>query len=81
MVFGVAGPAFGYLTEDGGDSWTVVYEDDREAVFFNSLKFSKSTHGIALNPSSTKAITLAGQSQGKQASLQREAKAESPGLN
>ncbi|MCP4455256.1 MAG: oxidoreductase [Planctomycetes bacterium] len=49
MVFGVAGPVFGYMTEDGGDSWTVVYEDERDTVFFNSLKFSDSTHGIALS--------------------------------
>ncbi|NQV34929.1 MAG: oxidoreductase [Phycisphaeraceae bacterium] len=49
MVFGVSGPVFGYLTEDGGDSWMIVYKDNREAVFFNSLKFSDSTHGIALS--------------------------------
>jgi hypothetical protein len=49
MIFGVAGPVFGYLTEDGGDTWTVVYKDNREAVFFNSLKFADSTHGIALS--------------------------------
>jgi photosystem II stability/assembly factor-like uncharacterized protein len=49
MVFGIAGPTFGFLTKDGGDTWTVVYKDSREAVFFNSLKFSDSTHGIALS--------------------------------
>lgn len=49
MVFGVAGPVFGYITEDGGDSWTVVYEDPRDPVFFNSLKFADSTHGVALS--------------------------------
>jgi photosystem II stability/assembly factor-like uncharacterized protein len=49
MVFGVAGPVFGYLTEDGGDTWTVVYKDNRDAVFFNSLKFADSTKGIALS--------------------------------
>lgn len=49
MVFGVSGPVFGYLTEDGGESWAAVYEDNREAVFFNSLKFSDSTHGLALS--------------------------------
>ncbi len=49
MVFGVAGPEFGYVTDDGGDSWMVVYKDDREAVFFNSLKLADSTRGIALS--------------------------------
>lgn len=49
MVFGVVGPVFGYLTKNGGDTWTAVYEDKREAVFFNSLKFADNTHGIALS--------------------------------
>ena len=49
MVFGVTGPVFGYTTEDGGDSWTLVYEDNRDVVFFNSLKFADSTNGIALS--------------------------------
>ena len=49
LVFGVSGPVFGYLTEDGGASWTVGYKDSRDAVFFNSLKFSDTTHGMALS--------------------------------
>lgn len=49
MVFGVAGPVFGYLTEDGGDTWTTVYKDNREAVFFNSLKFADDANGLAVS--------------------------------
>jgi len=49
MVFGVVGPVFGYITDDGGDSWTAVYKDNRDGVFFNSLKFADSTHGLALS--------------------------------
>ena len=49
MVFGVSGPVFGYRTEDGGDTWTAVYEDDRDPVFFNSLKLSDSRRGLALS--------------------------------
>src|SRR5210317_1917750 len=27
MVFGVAGPDFGYKTENGGESWEVIFQD------------------------------------------------------
>lgn len=49
LVFGVSGPVFGYLTEDAGETWTAVYRDDRDPVFFNSLKFCSDTHGLAVS--------------------------------
>ena len=33
MVFGVAGLAFGYLTENGGESWEVVFQDSTIGLF------------------------------------------------
>ncbi len=49
MVFGVAGPDFGYLTEDGGENWEVAYRDTTTGLFFNSLKFADEKHGLAVS--------------------------------
>ncbi|WP_346856607.1 hypothetical protein [uncultured Draconibacterium sp.] len=49
MVFGVAGPEFGYKTEDGGNSWEVVFRDTTQALFFNSLKFADAKNGLAVS--------------------------------
>ena len=35
MVFGVAGPNFGYKTEDGGQTWEVIFQDTTKGLFFN----------------------------------------------
>lgn len=49
MVFGVAGPAFGYLTEDGGENWKVIFQDSTLGLFFNSLKFADDKIGLAVS--------------------------------
>jgi photosystem II stability/assembly factor-like uncharacterized protein len=49
MVFGVSGPAFGYATEDGGESWEVVFQDTTSGLFFNSLKFADKNNGLAIS--------------------------------
>ncbi len=49
LVFGVAGPAFGYLTEDGGENWNVVYNDTTKGVFFDSVKFADQNTGLAVS--------------------------------
>ncbi len=49
MVFGVAGPTFGYLTENGGESWEVVFQDSTKGLFFNSLKFADDKNGLAVS--------------------------------
>lgn len=49
MVFGVAGPAFGYLTEDGGENWQVVFQDTTKGLFFNSLKFADEKNGLTVS--------------------------------
>uniref|UniRef100_UPI0032177737 hypothetical protein n=1 Tax=uncultured Draconibacterium sp. TaxID=1573823 RepID=UPI0032177737 len=49
MVFGVAGPDFGYKTEDGGKSWEVVFQDTTKGLFFNSLKFADENYGLAVS--------------------------------
>lgn len=49
MVFGVAGPEFGYCTEDGGESWKVIFRDSTEGLFFNSLKFADDKNGLAVS--------------------------------
>ena len=49
MVFGVAGPQFGYFTESGGESWEVVFQDTTKGLFFNSLKFADDNIGLAVS--------------------------------
>ena len=49
MVFGVAGPAFGYMTENGGESWEIIFQDSTKGLFFNSLKFADSKNGLAVS--------------------------------
>jgi photosystem II stability/assembly factor-like uncharacterized protein len=49
MVFGVAGPEFGYKTYDGGNSWEVVFQDTTQGLFFNSLKFADAKNGLAVS--------------------------------
>ncbi len=49
LVFGVAGPGFGYKTTDGGKNWTVVFEDSTKGLFFNSLKFADAKNGLAVS--------------------------------
>lgn len=49
MVFGVEGPEFGYKTEDGGNTWEVVFRDTTPGLFFNSLKFADENNGLAVS--------------------------------
>ncbi len=49
MVFGVAGPDFGYKTDDGGKSWEVVFRDTTQGVFFNTLKFADENNALAVS--------------------------------
>lgn len=49
MVFGVAGPDFGYSTENGGKSWEVIFRDTTKGLFFNSLTFADAKNGLAVS--------------------------------
>lgn len=49
LLFGVGNPGRAYYTNDGGESWTIVYENSAEGIFFNSLKFADKDMGIALS--------------------------------
>ncbi|MDX8338511.1 hypothetical protein SLH46_04915 [Draconibacterium sp. IB214405] len=49
IVFGVAGPEFGYKTIDGGATWNVVFQDTTRGLFFNSVKFADVKHGLAVS--------------------------------
>ena len=66
MVFGVAGPEFGYITNDGGESWDVVYQDTTKGLFFNSLKFADEKNGLAVSdPINRKLFVLRTEDGGK----------------
>ncbi|WP_319592169.1 hypothetical protein [uncultured Draconibacterium sp.] len=49
IVFGVAGPEFGYKTIDGGATWNVVFRDTTSGLFFNSVKFADAKNGLAVS--------------------------------
>ncbi len=49
LVFGVSGPDFGFLTEDGGKNWKTVYNNVTSGVFFDSVDFSDSETGLAVS--------------------------------
>nr|WP_321354799.1 hypothetical protein [uncultured Draconibacterium sp.] len=49
IVFGVAGPDFGYKTIDGGATWSVVFSDSTSGLFFNSVKFADVKNGLAVS--------------------------------
>lgn len=49
MVFGVAGPDFGFYTNDGGISWKTVFQDTTKGLFFNSMKFADENYGLAVS--------------------------------
>lgn len=49
LVFGVAGPEFGYKTVDGGATWNVVFSDTTSGLFFNSVKFADAKNGLAVS--------------------------------
>jgi len=40
-------PARLYRTDDGGASWTLVYEDTRPEIFFDAMRFADAKFGIA----------------------------------
>lgn len=67
MVFGVAGPQFGYYTEDGGKNWDVVFKDSTKGLFFNSLKFADENNGLAVSdPVDGKFFVLRTENGGKE---------------
>jgi photosystem II stability/assembly factor-like uncharacterized protein len=48
LLMGIASPARFYLTEDGGESWTLVHEDTRDGIFFDSIAFWDDKRGVAI---------------------------------
>ena len=49
IVFGVAGPDYGYQTFDGGKNWKVIYSDSTDGLFFNSINFANEYVGLAVS--------------------------------
>ncbi len=38
-----------YKTEDAGQHWTLLYEDEREGIFFDAMAFFSPRHGLAFS--------------------------------
>lgn len=49
LLFGISYPGRAYYTADAGDTWEMVYENDTEGIFFNSLDFADDNTGMALS--------------------------------
>ena len=49
IVFGISRPGRAYYTDDGGDSWNIVYENNNEGIFFDSVVFTDENTGLALS--------------------------------
>ena len=47
VVMGVGSPGVLYRTEDGGQTWDQVYEDQRANIFFDAMDFWNDQQGIA----------------------------------
>jgi len=48
LALTIASPGRIYRTHDGGDSWEMVFEDDRAGVFFNCMDFADDQRGYAV---------------------------------
>ena len=49
LVFDISSRGRAFMTCDGGESWEQVYSSPKDGAFFNSVKFSDKTHGIAIS--------------------------------
>ncbi len=49
IVMGIGKPARFFKTTDGGNTWDLIYYDDREGVFFDGLSFWNKKRGIAFS--------------------------------
>ncbi|MFO7755351.1 MAG: hypothetical protein R6V34_05155 [Bacteroidales bacterium] len=49
LLFGISYPGRAYYTSDAGDTWEMVYENNTEGIFFNSLNFADDNRGMALS--------------------------------
>ncbi|SEW41742.1 WD40/YVTN/BNR-like repeat-containing protein [Chitinophaga arvensicola] len=48
IVLNAGEPALIFLTVDGGTSWTQVFRDDRQGIFFDAMQFFNDKEGIAI---------------------------------
>ncbi|MDT8401232.1 MAG: hypothetical protein RQ743_06025 [Bacteroidales bacterium] len=49
ILFGISHPGRAYYTDDGGESWEIVYENNTEGIFFDSAVFADESKGLALS--------------------------------
>lgn len=49
ILFGISNAGRVYFTDDGGDSWKIVYENNSEGIFFDSAIFADELNGMALS--------------------------------
>lgn len=48
VVMGIGEPAYILKTNDGGDTWKIVYEDKRKGMFLDAMDFSTPRDGIVI---------------------------------
>jgi len=49
IVMGIDKPARFFKTTNGGKTWSLIYYDDREGVFFDGMSFWNKKYGIAFS--------------------------------
>lgn len=48
VIMGIAEPAYLLRTEDGGESWKVIYENHTKGMFLDALDFFNDRHGVVV---------------------------------
>ncbi len=49
IVFGINKPGRAFYTDDGGETWNIVYENNTDGIFFDSAVFADENTGLALS--------------------------------
>ncbi len=57
-VLSIASPALLYRSEDYGDSWEIVYQEDNSAAFYNAMTISDSGFGVAVGDPIKKCLSV-----------------------
>jgi photosystem II stability/assembly factor-like uncharacterized protein len=48
VIMGVSAPAYVLRTTDGGDNWSLVYQNNTKGIFLDAMEFWNEQSGIVL---------------------------------
>ncbi len=58
MLLSVASPAYLYRSTDQGQTWNVVYQEDHQAAFYDSMSFWDQQNGIAMGDPTDECLSV-----------------------